>query len=293
LSGISIHPVRIGFLGDVHGQVFHALAVLATCQAEMGRRFDLVVQLGDLGAYPDPARMDEASRRYLAADPSQADFARLLDATGRRAESLHRLRTLLAGPVHFLRGNHEDFAWLAGLPRDPASGTAAADPFDLFRYVPDGTVVTAGSWRLGFLGGAEEGGDTAAGHDPAAVEALAGLGAGALDVLVTHDAPYGIGTGYYGQVQGSRAVSRLIEALRPAFHVAGHLALHGPRQLGATTSLVLDGIASSPLWNPSPFLQAGCLAILDTERGELAPLVEPWLAQMDRRLDFDAFVEAL
>jgi Calcineurin-like phosphoesterase len=134
----------IGFLGDVHGQVFHALAVVATWQAELGRRFDLVVQVGDLGAYPDPARMDEASRRYLAADPSQADFGRLLRATGRRSESLRRLRAGLAAPVHFLRGNHEDAGWLAGLPRDPTGGTARVDPFDLFRYVPDGVVLDQG-----------------------------------------------------------------------------------------------------------------------------------------------------
>jgi hypothetical protein len=285
--------VLIGFLGDVHGQVFHALAAVATCQVELGQRFDLVVQVGDLGAYPDPARLDEAGRRYLEADPSQADFSRLLRATGRRAESLRRLRARLAAPIHFVRGNHEDFAWLASRPRDPLSGTAEVDPFDLFRYVPDGAVLPAQAWRIGFLGGAEEGGDTEAGIDPIAVAALAARGAGAFEVLVTHDAPYGAGVGFHGQIQGARAVTRLIESVQPAFHVAGHLALIGPRRFGATTSLVLDGISSSPLWNPSPYLQTGCLAVLDADRGRLRVVTDDWLAGFPQRFDFDAFVAAL
>ncbi|HEY3186115.1 MAG TPA: metallophosphoesterase [Solirubrobacteraceae bacterium] len=283
----------VGFLGDVHGQVFHALAVVATCQARLGRRFDLVVQVGDLGAYPEPARMDEASRRYLVADPSQADFGRLLRATGRRAESLRRLRAQLAAPLHFLRGNHDDVAWLATLRRDEASGTAPVDRFDLFRYVPDGAVLDVGSWRLGFLGGAEEEGGTAAGIDPAAVEALASRGAGAFEVLVTHDAPYGAAVGFHGQIQGARAVTRVLDAVQPAFHVAGHLTLIGPRRLAAPVSLVLDGISASPLWSPSPYLQAGCLAVLDTDGPDLRVIADDWLARFPQDLDFDAHVDAL
>lgn len=42
----------IGFVGDVHGRVFHAIAALATWQVRTGKRFDLLIQVGDLGAYP-------------------------------------------------------------------------------------------------------------------------------------------------------------------------------------------------------------------------------------------------
>jgi hypothetical protein len=85
----------------------------------------------------------------------------------------------------------------------------------------------------------------------------------------------------------------VIEAVRPAFHVAGHLALIGPRRLGPTVSLVLDGISSSPLWNPSPYLQAGCLAVLDTDEPELRLVGDAWLARFPQRFDFDAHVDAL
>lgn len=149
----------IGFLGDVHGRVFHALAALATCQAETGRPFDLLVQVGDIGAFPDQERMeamDPTTRVHLELAPEEADFRRLLAAGGERAANLRRLRARMPGAVHFVRGNHEDFDWLDGLPLDEASGTAPVDDFDAFRYVPDGTVLEAGGVKLVFLGGAEE-----------------------------------------------------------------------------------------------------------------------------------------
>ena len=46
----------IGFIGDVHGLVYHALALTATWQAKTGKRFDHLIQLGDMAASPDPDR---------------------------------------------------------------------------------------------------------------------------------------------------------------------------------------------------------------------------------------------
>src|SRR5262245_34988619 len=201
----------VGFLGDLHNRVFHGLAVLLEWQRRTGRRLDLVVQLGDLGVPepdPDAPYRDEADR----------DIRDLLRAAGRRAASLRRARSLLAGPVRFIRGNHEDRAWLAALPAD-----GRADQFDVFRYAPDGTLLELDGWRLGLLGGVEpvdphDGPETAI--DRGAADRV--LAVGRLDVLVTHDGPYGIATSYYGKVQGSTVVTELVERLKPRFHVAGH-----------------------------------------------------------------------
>jgi hypothetical protein len=274
----------VGFLGDLHNRVFHGLAVLLEWQRRAGRRFALVVQVGDLGV-PEP----DPNARFK--DEADGHFRDFLGATGRRAASLHRTRSLLANPVLFLRGNHEDPAWLAGLPADGHS-----DRFDLFRYATDGTLLELDGWRLGLIGGVEpvdpnDGPETAV--DRAAADRL--LAAGRLDVLVTHDGPYGIGTSYYGKVQGSPVVTELVERLRPRFHVAGHYHhLIGPKPLGGSTYLGLDGIVASPRWFPEKTgLQPGCLAVLDTATGQLEPVLDGWLEEFDRRFDFDAFVEAL
>lgn len=71
--------------------------------------------------------------------------------------------------------------------------------------------------------------------------------------------------------------------------------LHGPRAIGRTTYLGIDGVVASLRWHPEKTgFQPGCLAVLDTEAGTLAPVLADWLeASARRRLDFDAFVEAL
>ncbi|MEX1254029.1 MAG: metallophosphoesterase [Dehalococcoidia bacterium] len=192
----------IAFVGDVHGRMFHAIAALVALQERMAARFDLIVQVGDLG-FPDPARGDEMSKRYLEVDPAEADLGRFLRADGRRADALRRVRERLGKPVHFVRGNHEDFAWLAGLPVDPATGTAPTDPLDLLHYVPDGTVLDIDGYRIAFLGGVEElPGEPAI--DMRAYESLINEAPRSIDLLVTHEGPYGSGKRFGGEVAGSR-----------------------------------------------------------------------------------------
>jgi hypothetical protein len=283
--------LRVGLLGDLHGRVLHGLAILLEWQRRSGRRLDLALQVGDLGlpTEPDPATLDPAARRYWEADPSEGDLARLLRAAGRRADNLRRARERLSGPVLFLRGNHEDFGWLAGLPTD-----AAADPFDLFRYAPDGTLLELDGLRIACLGGVEEQRD-AAEIDWPAYERLSALGPGRVDLLVTHEGPYGTSVGFRGDVHGSAAISRLVERLGPRWHVAGHAhVLHGPRRFGPTVYLGVDCVVASPVWEPEKTgLQPGCLAVLDTETAALEPVLDGWLTGFDRRFDFDAFIEAL
>ncbi len=284
----------IGFIGDVHGQVFHALALVTQWQQETGRQLDLLLQVGDMGAYPDPSRMDAASLRYLAAEPSQADFSRLLRLEGTQAAQAHALRRSLASPIYFIRGNHDDVAWLGALPCEDATGTAAVDPFDLLRYVPDGVVLSSDGLQIACLGGIESPEEDAAGEaaiDPHAYRTLRERTAGTLDVLLTHDAPYGVSVGYHGQIQGSRLITDLLETIQPRYHVAGHLALHGPRAYGATTSLVLEGLVASSLWQPEVGgLAPGCLAVLDTGIGLLWPVTEPWLARFPTPFAADAWL---
>ncbi len=274
----------IGFVGDVHGRVFHAIAALATWQQTRGEPFDLLIQVGDMGAYPDPDGMDANAKRHLAAAPAEADFSRLLRANGPRAEAIRGIRHHVGSPLHFLRGNHEDQAWLRQLPVDPSSRTARVDQFDVLRYVPDGSVLTFGDLRVGFLGGAsDDAGDGAI--DPHAHNSLMKLDPGTIDVLVTHDAPYGVSVGYHGQTQGSRLITTLVERLEPSSHIAGHLTLIGPQSHGTTNFLCLDSLVPSPFRNPGWHgLQPGCLALLDTATGVLQPVTESWLSSFDSPL---------
>jgi hypothetical protein len=194
----------------------------------------------------------------------------------------------LAGPIYFIRGNHEDFDWLAGLSVESAFGTVPVDPFDLFHYVPDGTIRRFGEQRLAFLGGVEERTDAAA-IDQTAYQSLLALGPDQIDVLVSHEGPYGSSIGFHGDTHGSPLMSQLIEQTRPPFQVAGHAhVLSGPDRYGQTTYLGLDCIVASPIWQPEARgFQPGCLAALDTTTGTLEPVTAAWLADFATPFDFD------
>jgi Icc-related predicted phosphoesterase len=284
----------IGFIGDVHGKVFNAIAVAAMWQAVTGKRFDLLIQLGDLGAFPDPDRFDEAGKIHVGLDPSELDFQRLLQADGRRAELLRKIRDHFASPIYFLRGNHEDFEYLNQLEADHTPPSTTVDPFDLYRYVPDGTVIEFGDMRIAFLGGIETTVPDARSFDGEAYAALAAMGTGAFDILVTHEPPYGISVGFRGNLQGSKMVTELIERTQPAFHLSGHLHhLNGPRTYGRTTSLSLSGLDASSRWAPHDInYQPGCLATLDTETSALTPVTEQWLTtSRAKKFDPDTWFE--
>lgn len=283
--------MRIGFMGDVHGLAFHALAIAGIWQRE-GANLDLLIQVGDMGAYPDPTRTDEASARYLEVDPAQADFGRLLTADGDLAERVRQLRSSLPGSLHFIRGNHEDFEWLDGLEVDPVLGTAAVDASDALRFIPDGTVLEFDGVRLAFLGGAEEA-PGPAGLDDATYHSVMALEPGSIDVLVSHQGPYGLTKGFRGDLQGSPALTSLLEYLQPTYHVAGHVhELVGPLPVGSTTYLGLSSLSAVTRWKPDARgLQLGCMGVLDTKRLTLEPLLDDWLVEFPTPFDFEAWFD--
>lgn len=273
----------IGFVGDVHGRVFHMLAALATWQRRSGKQLDLIVQVGDMGAFPTSDRMDSATRSYMSLDPSEGDFARLLSPDVTTATQLTALRKEFLSPVHFIHGNHDDVAWLKSIP----SGDHI-DASGFLRYVPDGTFLDVSGVRVGFLGGEDSPGtDGDIAREP--FQRLVDLGPNRVDVLVTHDAPYGLAVGRDGRLQGSKRISMLLARLQPRFHVAGHYHhLNGPRQEGVSTTVALSSLVASARWKPGAVgLQPGCLAVLDTEAGQLTPIMDPWLSTFPTPFDFN------
>ncbi len=280
----------IAFVGDVHGRIFHAFAALLELQARLGHGFDAIIQVGDLG-YPDLERADEPTRRYLAVDPAEGELAPLMERASDQDEALKSIRTKLGTPMLFVRGNHEDFDWLRGLPVDDISRTAPIDPFDLLRYVPDGAVLDLAGARIAFLGGVEEF-EGPPGIDDAAYQSLLDRGPGTLNVLVTHEGPYGCSQGYRGDIGGSRRISQLVEALQPSFHVFGHAHQPiGPAKAGRTTYLGLDGLVASRLWHPEEGgLKSGCFGLLDIAEGELRPITDAWLKAFPTPFDTDGWL---
>lgn len=293
--------MNIAFFGDTHGQVYHLLAAVITWQKRIGTAPDMVIQVGDFGA----ERLEKMIQnidvflRYTANNPAEFDFLRVLYAQNQLANHLREIRQQLQHPIYFLRGDHDEVAWLRQLSQDTQNKTIPIDPFDLFHYVPDGTIIHCDGMKLAFFGGVEHPGRGKEGteHDPAAFTALLATKRGEVDVLITHEPPYGCSTGFYGQTQGSSQVSQLIEMIQPRYHLAGHLhTMIGPKQYGPTTYFGLNQFGGLLKSRPrqreaSHTLQQGTMALLNTDTGILEFVTGDWLAEFSQ--ECEAIVEPL
>jgi hypothetical protein len=82
--------------GDLHGRILPAFCLAMAWEREHGIRLDGLLQVGDLGYFPDPSRLDKATARHAAHDPMElgaclvAEPNREADAVFRGEEDLHR-----------------------------------------------------------------------------------------------------------------------------------------------------------------------------------------------------------
>lgn len=213
--------------GDAHGRLDRLYDDVLAFERALGRSFEHVLHVGDLGVWPDPARLDRATREHDGA----GDFPRWL------AE-----QRAVPRPTTFIQGNHEDFSWLAGregaeiLPglQYLANGGAFA-----LRELAISQVCKPAGVRIGGVGGCfgpssfgrssrELRGGGARRHY--AREELDRLcSAAPLDVVLFHDAPKGIefvkrmASGaerrYVSQAEG---LSEVLRCVQPKLCFFGH-----------------------------------------------------------------------
>lgn len=87
--------------GDTHGGLDRMYEHLLMFEAAPGVRFAWLLHVGDFGVWPDPARVDGATKRHDGAGDFPAWVAE---------------RRAAPRPTLFIKGNHEDFVWLDAQP---------------------------------------------------------------------------------------------------------------------------------------------------------------------------------
>ena len=203
--------------GDIHGAMDRLYQDVLAFEASLGLRFDYVLQVGDFGVWPDPSRIDKATRRHDGA----GDFPVWLSEK-RRAPR----------PTLFIKGNHEDFAWLDSRPD--------AEVLPDLSHLRNGCTVDirtkdAEGIRVGGVGGCYGPSDYQRRSDKLQgyakrhytfdeVQRLAS--SSGVDILLTHDAPAGVrferhrrGKGYVGDAAG---LDVLLAQLQPRVCFFGH-----------------------------------------------------------------------
>lgn len=214
--------------GDLHGRVLPAFALTRRYQDEFQIPLSGLLQVGDLGYFPDTTRLDSASRRHAARDPLElgvSEFNATNTGAGRFFQNFDPLVRM-----YFIAGNHEDYELLERHRRARDSAWPV-DDFHRVWCLDDGHVTPLPS---GLSVGSLWGIDGAAAKarrmrvprtriDPSAVEKL--VEGPRFDVLLTHESPRdAIWTD-----SGSLEISTIIERIQPQVAFFGHY--HTPGRL--------------------------------------------------------------
>ena len=217
--------------GDLHGRILPAFRFAAHWAKRTGRAVTGLLQVGDMGYFPDVSRMDKATLRHAKDDPLELGA---LDVATRTelADRVFDDDPLCPPGIWFTAGNHEDFEELERFAR--ASGRDqhdfAVDAYCRVRGIKDGAVHSFDCGpKVAAVWGVDGGGPNARQNLPPRgyiqERAVDRLTTEAFDVLLVHDAPFGAKRDNCG----SELLLTLIELAQPRFAFFGHYRGDGER----------------------------------------------------------------
>jgi len=201
--------------GYIHGALDRFYDGVLAFEEALGATFNRVLHVGDFGVWPEPNRVDGATRRHDGA----GDFARW-----------HAEKRAVPRPTVFVKGNHEDFVWLDAHP--------TGEVLPGLHYLRNGRVQILGAGEeaisVGGLGGCH--GPSDYGRPGSSLEGyrkrhytadeIESLASGAgIDILLLHDAPAGvrIPRGRDGEIVSTSAgLDVLVARTRPRLCFFGH-----------------------------------------------------------------------
>ena len=129
--------LNFAVFGDIHGRIVLMYTLAILCQQQLGIELDGLLQVGDMGAFPDLSKLDKATKKHAEQDTDELGFQQFCVAT---PESEFYLQHPQAPPTYFVRGNHEDFDYLGKFTK-PSS----IDPWEKIWFIPDSQTVEVGA----------------------------------------------------------------------------------------------------------------------------------------------------
>jgi hypothetical protein len=266
--------------GDLHGRILPAFRLATVFGREHGVRVAGILQVGDLGYFPDPGRLDKATRRHAAADALELG-ALLIAEPSTEADRVFASEDVPPG-LWFTAGNHEDFDALESLAHGDAF---PVDAYHRVWCVRDGRVTTlADGVRVGALWGIDNEAPVRRRNLlPSACikpDSAVRLACSRFDVLLTHDSPRDA----IVPNAGSQEIVEVIQAARPRFAFFGHHKGRGRRvegDFGETQVYFLSGMELRQAGQHAEEGSVGCLR-WEGNAATFAYLDPAWLRSFTR-----------
>jgi hypothetical protein len=268
--------------GDLHGRVLPAFKLAQAWSREHGVALAGLLQVGDLGYFPDTGGFDKATKRYASRDSLETG-ARLIAEPSEEADAVFAGEPD-PGVLWFTAGNHEDYETLKGLERHAGRAVSSfvVDAYDRVRCIRDGHVADLpGGLRVGALWGIDDRAPRARERIPPRAKISRGgttrLSCASFDVLLTHESPRDAILGG----SGSEEIGWVVKNARPKFAFFGHYhPTGGPvdGDFGATRVYHLSHLELRSR------AEAGSVGVLTWEggEGEFAYVDPAWLNTVTR-----------
>lgn len=284
--------MNIAVFADLHGRVLLAFKLCTRWQRETGEHIDLILQAGDLGAYPERSRLDRATIKYAERDSTELGFMEhFVEADPQVAAVLAETNC----PMVFVRGNHEDHFWLDELEQQSQE---AIFPVDVYQRVynlrtgmlwtfqrHDESITVFGIGRIGPSAEEEfhEQGKYIQPYESARVyqELPAPV-----DVLLTHHSRHDFVILERGvkikASTGMKEIEHILDKELPTYHFYGHYG--GPPQVRPDTNGVTLTVKLADLhWERGgSVLEAGSMGLLrwhSHDEHSFEVLEHPWLKE--------------
>ena len=270
--------------GDLHGRILHAFKLAAVWAREQDRVVDGILQVGDLGYFPDLTRLDKATRRFAKDDLTELGAQDMI-AQNPLADEIFNDPHCPA-TLWFTAGNHEDHdALIKGGEAHSRSADFPVDDYKRVFCIRDGNIVggnqpprIAAIWGIDGdgLNCRKNYGERAYIRQQSADQLLAQP----FDVLLSHDAPRDAKREGYG----SEILAALIRLAQPAFAFFGHYHGEGSRVEGDFGATEVYHVSGMELSGRPGCAEPGSVGVLtwDDENKHFEFLDRDWLKTFTR-----------
>ncbi|WP_420572468.1 metallophosphoesterase family protein [Kordia sp.] len=261
--------IRIAIFSDVHGKVLLPFKLVAEYQKQFDKKIDLIIQCGDLGAYPNLENLDKATIRHAKHDRDELGFHD--DFTNSKHEISSFLQEL---DIQMLcvRGNHEDHDFLDDLEEKYAKDSAF--PIDCYEYVwicksGETQYFQKGEEKLSFVGlgriGDRKGRQNKRFIQQYEYQKIKKLykSKELFELFITHDSDTSGDVGY-----GSEEIREALDSIPFRYHFFGHTGKPYSRILDKNR--ITESIKVKELeFTTSGILPENCMMILEKENDSL------------------------
>lgn len=266
--------MRIALFADIHGKILLPFKLCDLYQKETGNKIDLILQCGDIGAFPSLDNLDKATIRHARNDRDELGF---YDHFTTEKQEIKTYLDKLNLNMICVRGNHEDHEYLNQLESKTEDSRFPIDVYkrvylcksgEIQRFEKDGeTLSFVGIGRIG-----DRKGRTSEkfiqDYERKKINKLRKTKE-MFDILISHDKDDQSQRGY-----GMAEIRMILDNVIFHYHFYGHTG--EPFKVELDTNQITQSCKIKELeFTQEGILPPGCMIILEKENDQLNMKVVP------------------